>query len=115
VEKAAEFLLHGVHLLVVDLQAPGARDPHGIHGNIWDDITGQAHAKPDKPLTLAAYESGSAGGSTRAYVQPVAVGDRLPDMPLFLEPGAHVLLPLNVTYERAFAALPRRWRRVLEA
>jgi hypothetical protein len=48
-------------------------------------------------------------------VQPVAVGDRLPDMPLFLEPGAHVLLPLNVTYERAFAALPRRWRRVLEA
>ena len=115
VEKAAEFLLHGVHLLVVDLQAPGARDPHGIHGNIWDDITGQAYAKPDKPLTLAAYESGSAGGSTRAYVQPVAVGDRLPDMPLFLEPGAHVLLPLNVTYERAFAALPRRWRRVLEA
>jgi hypothetical protein len=47
-------------------------------------------------------------------VQPVSVGDSLPDMPLFLEPGAHVPLPLEMTYERAFAALPRRWRRVLE-
>jgi hypothetical protein len=33
---------------------------------------------------------------------------------LFLEPGAHVLVPLKKTYERAFAALPARWRVVLE-
>jgi hypothetical protein len=35
-------------------------------------------------------------------------------MPLFLEPGAHVLVPLEATYERATAALPRRWRVVLD-
>ena len=114
VDKAAEFLFQGVHLLVVDLHAPGPRDPLGIHGAIWDDITDQVYSKPDKPLTLASYESGPAGISTRAYVRPVAIGDLLPDMPLFLEPGGHVPVPLEATYEQAFAALPARWRRVLE-
>ena len=32
VEKAAEILAHGCHLLVVDLHAPMARDPNGIRG-----------------------------------------------------------------------------------
>jgi len=106
VEKAAELLFHGVHLLIVDLYPPGPRDPHGIHGVIWDEMTAQAYHKPEKPLTLAAYESGPAGVSTRAYVQPVAVGDTLPDMPLFLEPGAHVPLPLEATYDRALPLCP---------
>jgi hypothetical protein len=35
-------------------------------------------------------------------------------MPLFLEPGGHVLVPLEATYQAAFAAMPRRWRAVLE-
>jgi hypothetical protein len=52
--------------------------------------------------------------SVRAYVEPVAVGEALPEMPLFLEPGAHVLVPLEESYQSAFAAVPRRWRRVLE-
>lgn len=42
------------------------------------------------------------------------MGDVLRDMPLFLEPGAHVLVPLESTYQAAFAALPHRWRGVLE-
>jgi hypothetical protein len=112
VEKAAELLDHRIHLLVLDLHPPTPRDPQGIHGAIWGEITGQEYAAPaDKPLTLAAYESGL---TVRAYVEPAAVGDRLADMPLFLEPGAHVLVPLEDTYSRAFAALPRRWRVVLE-
>jgi len=62
-------------------------------------------------VTLTAYESGL---TVRAYVEPMAVGDALGDMPLFLEPGAHVLVPLESTYQSAFAARPRRWRVVLE-
>lgn len=114
VEKTSELLLQGVHLLLIDLHPPGRRDPHGLHGLIWDDVTGQSTPKPSKPLTLAAYESGAEGAVTRAYVQPIAVGDSLPDMPLFLRPGAHVPLPLETTYSRAFAAMPKRWRSVLE-
>jgi Protein of unknown function (DUF4058) len=113
VEKAAELLDRRVHLLILDLIPPGSRDPQGIHGAIWEEITGQESAAPaDEALTLAAYESGL---TVRAYVEPVGVGDPLIDMPLFLEPGAHVLVPLEATYRTAFAAVPRRWRRVLEA
>jgi hypothetical protein len=65
---------------------------------------------PDKPLTLAAYESGP---TVKAFIEPLAVGDPLPDMPLFLEPGAHILMPLEATYFAAFASVPVRWQRVL--
>lgn len=68
---------------------------------------------PHRPLTLAAYET-DAGFAIRAYVQHVAVGEPLPEMPLFLEPNGCVQAPLETTYQTAFAAMPRRWRRVLE-
>ena len=63
------------------------------------------------PAQLAAYESDL---GVRAYVVPVAVGDALTAMPLFLEPGQAVEVPLEGTYCAAFAAVPRRWQRVLE-
>jgi hypothetical protein len=112
VEKAAQLLEKGVHLLILDLLPPGRRDPFGIHAAIWEEVSGEEPAAaPEKPLTLAAYEAALA---LRAFVEPVAVGEALPEMPLFLEPGAHVNVPLERTYQAAFAAVPRRWRAVLE-
>lgn len=112
VEKAAELLERGIHLLVLDLFPPGPRNPQGIHALIWDDIGGQPYLLPaGKPLTLAAYEVDL---STKAYVECFGVGDTLKDMPLFLRPHAHVPVPLEKTYESAFAAVPKRWRGVLE-
>jgi hypothetical protein len=113
VEKAAELIDKQIHLLVLDLLPPGRRDPHGIHGEIWEEIAGEEYsAPPNKPLTLAAYESAL---SVRAYVVHLAVGDTLTDMPLFLEPEKAVPVPLEATYQSAYAAVPRRWKRVLEA
>jgi hypothetical protein len=110
-KKAAELFDHDIHLLVLDLHRPGARDPQGIHGAIWGEISDEPYDHPaDFPLTLAAYECNLA---IRAYVKPVAVGDRLPEMPLYLQPGAYVLVPLEATYQLAFAAVPERWRSVL--
>jgi hypothetical protein len=112
VQKAAELLENGVHLLILDLHPPGRRDPEGLHNEIWQELAGEEYAAPaDRPLTLAAYE---AGNSVRAYVVQAAVGDALTDMPLFLEPGLAVSVPLEATYRAAFADVPRRWRRVLE-
>ena len=112
VEKAAELLERGIHLLILDLFPPGRRDPQGLHAEIWEEVAGQEQAAPaDKPLTLAAYESGLI---VRAYVVRMAVGDVLVDMPLFLEPEKAVDVPLEATYNAAFAEVPRRWRRVLE-
>jgi hypothetical protein len=113
VQKVAELLEKGVHLLILDLHPPGKRDPDGIHGEIWQEIAGEEYTLPaDRPVTLAAYENAN---SVRAYVVQVAVGDALTDMPLFLEPGKVVEVPLEATYSAAFAEVPRRWRRVLEA
>jgi hypothetical protein len=112
VEKAAELLDQQIHLLILDLHPPGRRDPQGIHGEIWEEVTGEEYTAPaDKPLTLAAYESGL---SLRAYVVHAAIGDTLTDMPLFLEPKKAVTVPLEATYTAAFTNLPARWRRVLE-
>lgn len=112
VEKVSELLERRIHLLILDLHPPTRRDPQGIHGAIWEEISGHEYLPPaDKPLTLVAYESGL---TVKAYVEPVGVGDKLAEMPLFLEPGAHVRVPLEDTYRNAFAAVARRWRVVLE-
>lgn len=111
-DKVYELLEYKIHLLLLDLFPPTKRDPNGIHAAFWEDIANEEFTPPaDKPLTLVAYE---AGRKTKAYLEPVAVGDTLPDMPLFLEPGAHVLVPLDSTYQAAFAEVPRRWQAELE-
>lgn len=113
VEKIASLLHEGIHQLVLDLYPPGLLDPHGLHAEIWQEIDGELNLKslPTKPLLLASYE---ADVSTRAYVEGLAVGELLTSMPLFLRPGAHVEVPLEETYQRAFSAVPQRWRRVQE-
>jgi len=113
VTKAAELLEKQVHLLLLDLHPPSRRDPQGIHACVWEEIAGAEYVAPtDKPLTVASYE---AALTVRAYVVHFAVGDSLAEMPLFLDPAKAVAIPLEATYQSAFAAVPRRWRRVLEA
>lgn len=112
IEKACAELNHGVHLLLLDLLPPTPRDPQGIHGALLEELENANYvAPPDKPLTLAAY---LAGTLTRAYVEPVAVGDLLPNMPLFLDPEFYVHTPLEATYQAAWLGMPRSDRRVLE-
>ena len=111
VEKAAELLDQRIHLLILDLHRPGTFDPHGIHGAIWEEIAEPWIAPSDRPLTLVGYESAL---NVKAYVEPLAVGDELIDMPLYLEPDGYVLVPVETTYTRAFEAMPRRWRSVVE-
>ena len=40
-------------------------------------------------------------------------GTRMPDMPLFLAPELYVMVPLEVTYQSAWDAVPTRWQRVI--
>jgi hypothetical protein len=111
-EKAGNFLRAGVHLLFLDLFPPSARDPNGIHPLIWSQIEEQPFTLPaDKPLTLVAY---SAGLVIEAFIEPVAVGDSLPDMPLFLTPDAHIPVPLEASYAEAWTMIRSPWREVLE-
>jgi hypothetical protein len=113
VTKAVELIDMHVHLLIIDLHPPGPRDRQGMHAAIWDALTAEEQSLPaDKQLTLAAYECAH---SVRAYVVHLAVGDVLQSMPLFLEPGLSVEVPLENTYNTAFSCTPQRWRSVLES
>lgn len=112
-EKALELLERRIHLLLIDPFPPGPRDPEGVHAAIWEEIGGEPFSLPsDQRLTLASYECNSV---TRAFIEPIAVGDRLPDMPLFLEPNGCIVVPVEATYTAAFNVMPRRWRDVLDA
>jgi hypothetical protein len=111
-EKALSALAQDINLLAIDLLPPTKRDPHGLPGAIWAEIEDEEYRQPaDKPLTLAAYVSGS---PVRAFVQPIAVGDVLPEMALFLDAANYVKTPLESTYQAAWAGMPRRWREVLD-
>lgn len=112
VEKSAELIRQGVHLLVIDLFPPGPRDPHGIHKAIWDEIKEEEFELPaDKPLILASYDSGP---PRTAYVEPIAVGDALPAMPLFLKPEFYVPAPLEPTYQATWDVFPAPLKKLLE-
>jgi hypothetical protein len=112
VTKTVDFLDRGIHLLLIDLHPRTNRDPEGIHPIIWAEVGGTPQPMPpDKPLTLAAYD---AGPPTTFYVEPVAVGDTLIDLPLFLAPDWYVPVPLEATYQTAFRGGPRRFREALE-
>ncbi|NLY03136.1 MAG: DUF4058 family protein [Rhodopirellula sp.] len=114
VDKAYQSVSAGVHLLVVDLFPPGKYDSHGMHGAIWSDFAGGVpyDVPRNKPLTLASYE---AGDEPCAYVQPTAVGTPLVAMPLFLQSGRYVNVPLETTYQTAFAGMPERWKAEIDS
>ena len=100
-----------IHLLLLDPFPPGRRGPNGIHSAIWEQFIDEPfELDPEKPLTMVAYD---ADLCTRAYIETVAVGDALPEMPLFLAPELYVMVPLEVTYQSAWDTVPARWQRVI--
>ena len=108
VDKTIDFLRRGIHILVVDLFPPTPRDPFGMHKVIWDEILEEDFAFPQgKDRIAASYES---GGERVAYIEPIAVGDELPEMPLFLANGVHIRVPLEMTYCSAWNASPEEMR-----
>ncbi|MCE9529801.1 MAG: DUF4058 family protein [Planctomycetes bacterium] len=112
VEKAMDALRQNCHLSLIDPFPPSVRDPRGIHGAIWEKLGGTYVPPPNKPLTMVAYD---AGLKKTAYIQPLAVGDILTEMPLLLTSDRYVPLPLEETYMATFLGVPSRWRRVLES
>ena len=110
--KLEEAVLHGIHLLVVDLFPPGKRDPVGLHSALLARLGDEAEGPPSRtPLTLASYV---ADVPVRAYWEYVAIGSVLPPMPLFLDPGVYIETPLETTYQTAWKSTPAPYREALE-
>jgi hypothetical protein len=112
VRKASDLIWQGIHLLVVDLFPPSERDPQGIHKAIWDEIADRPFELPaNKPLTVVAYR---AAPIKTAYVEPVAVGDDLPALPIFLTEEDYIPAPLEETYRASWAVFPADLKELLE-
>ena len=83
-------------------------------GLIWDEFEDEDvlfEFPPGKDRILASYD---AGREKAAYVEPIAVGDVLPDMPLFLFAGRHIKVPLEATYQTTWSVLPRELQVIVE-
>jgi hypothetical protein len=112
VQKSADLIRQGVHLLVIDLFPPGPRDPNGLGNAIWNEFDVDIFEPPvDKRLTLASFD---AGPEQVAYLEFVAVGDALPEMPLFLRPEFYIPAPLDATYQTAWQVFPSALKGLLE-
>jgi hypothetical protein len=112
VDKAVAVLSHGIHLVLVDLIPPGPHDPQGMHAAIWDRLDDEPYLlPPGEPLTLASYV---AERLPQVYLEHLAVGLPLIEMPLFLNPDRYINLPLESTYYAAYCGMPAFWRDVLE-
>jgi hypothetical protein len=119
IRKAVAVLEAGVNFFVVDPFPPTARDPNGIHAAIWQRLVRRRkNRKPyilpsDRALIAASY--GVSSGEVTAAVEPFAVGQPVPAMPLFLTAAEeYVTVPLEATSAAAWPDVPKVWRDVLE-
>jgi hypothetical protein len=111
VGKMVQFIDQGIHVLIVDLFPPGPRDPQGLHPLIWRHYSDASfELPPDKLLNCLSYE---AGESRTAFIEPLAFGDALPEMPLFLAPEYYINVPLDQTYQSTWEKLPDALKRLI--
>lgn len=112
VGKIRDAVTQGIHVLLVDLLPPSSFDPLGLHGEFWQEFGPESASTPlDRPLCLASYQ---AMDPPEAFVEPVSVGDTLPDMPLFYQDSRYVNVPLEQTYQQSWRGVPEFWREVVE-
>jgi hypothetical protein len=112
VEKSADLIQQGVHMLVIDLFLPTPRDPDGMAKAIWDQFEVEPmELPPGKLLTISSFDAGSARAM---YVNFAGVGDVLPDAPLFLRPEIYVYAPLESSYQEAWRSFPAPLKGLLE-
>ena len=117
-EKIAESLHSGCNAMVIDVHRPGRADPSGMHWSFWSQFAESPHpVTSSEPLGVASYHAPVHNGTLEplAYFETVAIGQNLPDMPLFLDGVEYINLPLQSLYDQAWAEYPAHWKSVLEA
>ncbi|HLX60708.1 MAG TPA: hypothetical protein VKX17_05445 [Planctomycetota bacterium] len=112
IAKAWSCLQQGIHFSYVDVHPPGLLDPCGIHGEICFE---SGHEPPKLPRTKKLCAAGYEATETiTAFVNPFGVGDLIPETPLFLRRGFHVMLPLEQTYNEAFTYFGEESKEIVE-
>jgi hypothetical protein len=109
--KVMNAISNRVHVGLVDLFPATKAAPRGLHGAAWEALGGKKYRAPAvKPLAVASYP---AIAPSECYLTPTAVGESVPDLPLYLTPTHYVNVPLGSTYEATFAGTATFWQNVL--
>jgi hypothetical protein len=113
-DKTVATLDSGIHLFLVDVHPPGPPDPNGIHGALLNEIgTEEYTLGHERRLTAVAYTSGV--DLVDAFVNHFAVGEPIPEMPLFLTRENFIRVPLEATYMAAWEDVPLQYQEILNA
>jgi hypothetical protein len=113
VSRAATMIQQGVHLLLLDIHPPMRFDLAGVHFALWKVLGFKAPSDLIRPPMTASYRAD--GLPKTVVVRPLVIGQPLIDMPLMVEPGAVLNVPLEETYMAAYAGTARFYRDILEA
>ena len=94
IEKTAQAIRNGIHVLLLDLLPPGKLDMQGLHNELWLALgSSTTEFYPELPLTLASYFASLE--RPEAFIEPTSVGCALIPMPLFLEHDRYIEVPLE--------------------
>lgn len=98
VSKCANYLRHGVGLVIVDVVTERRAQ---LHGELLERIAPGRTPAVIAPLYAAAYRPVRRDEQTTVEVweQALALGDPLPTMPLWLRGAIHLPVELEATYE----------------
>jgi hypothetical protein len=111
--KCQQIIQSGVHLLYIDPFPPPPRGKYSFHNVLWPRLGGKRHdLGSPPPLSTGSYE---ACERTRCYVNPFRVGEPIPTMPVFIEIGRSIALPIEETYLVAYEDVLPMHRKILEA
>lgn len=114
--QAVQLLGNGVDMLIVDMFPPSLRDPRVLPVAVWEELGDSFDPGPGKPLSLATFVADHRDNrpAQTVYMEPIAVGDLLPDMPVFLGRDTYVPVPLEATYQVAWTNCPPSMRELVE-
>ncbi|NLX96756.1 MAG: hypothetical protein GXY83_11315 [Rhodopirellula sp.] len=92
---------------------PTSKNVPGRAKLIWNEITDDSFELPSgRARALVSYETSDERAAT---IEPVAVGDALPDMPLFLSNRLHIPASLESTGQARWAVTPQALREAVES
>lgn len=105
--KSVSLIRSGINLLIVDPFPPTVRDPNGVPALVWEQLEGECDFQlPNaRTLTVSSYQA-EPQWERKAYIEPLEVGDPLPNIPLFLVDHRYIDLPLEDTYVETWSKLP---------
>ena len=104
VEKAADVLSQGIHLVIVDLFPPPLRDPQGIHKAISYEFSDEPFDfLPEKPLTVAVVHRRRPADCIRGVTRGGRPTAAYPAVPHGVPPCA---MPAGLDLRRSVAGVP---------